>query len=189
VSFLCLKAKCFFCKQPISWRYPLIEILTLVLSVIAFVQFGFDILLLPVLLFTYALIALTFIDIDVQILPDVITLPLLGIGLALNSFYYFTTPADAIWGMLLGFTLLFSIDYLYYLVRKRHGLGMGDAKLLAAIGAWLGASALVPVILIASLLGLFCAVILMLLKRLKYDMPIPFGPFLAIAAWGYLICG
>lgn len=189
LSFLYLKAKCGFCKKPISSRYPLIEILTVILSLIAYLQFGFTLLLLPVLLFTYALIALTFIDIDSQILPDVITLPLLGIGLALNTFEYFTSPVDAIWGMLIGFSALFIIDYLYYLLRKRHGIGMGDAKLLAAIGAWLGAYALVPVILAASLLGILCAVILILMKRLKHDMPIPFGPFLAIAAWGYLICG
>lgn len=189
IGFLWLKGKCFFCKKPISWRYPLVEILTVILSLIALFQFGWQILLLPVLLFTYALITLTFIDIDEQILPDIITIPLLGLGLLFNSFYYFTTPVEAIWGMLLGFTVLFIIDYIYFLLRKRHGIGMGDCKLLAAIGAWLGISAIVPVILIASLLGLLCALLFMLLKRLDYNAPIAFGPFLAIAAWGYLICG
>jgi leader peptidase (prepilin peptidase)/N-methyltransferase len=188
VSFLLLKGHCYTCKKPISWRYPFIEILTVVLSVIALIQIGWQILLLPVLIFTYALIALTFIDIDEQILPDMITIPLLGLGLALNSFDFFTSPFEAIWGMLIGFSSLYLIDSLYYLIRKRHGIGMGDYKLLAALGAWLGASALAPVILIASLLGLLCAAILMVFKRLKYDTPIPFGPFLAIAAWGYLIC-
>lgn len=188
VSFLWLKGQCFFCKKAISWRYPAVELLTVGLSVIVFFQFGWTELLWPVLIFTYALIVLTFIDIDEQILPDIITIPLLGLGLAFNSFEFFTTPVEAIWGLLLGFSALWLIDYGYYLLRKRHGIGLGDCKLLAALGAWLGASALVPVILMASLLGIVCAVILMLFKRLKYDMPIPFGPFLAIAAWGYLIC-
>ncbi|MFA6037769.1 MAG: A24 family peptidase [Legionellales bacterium] len=188
ISFFILKGRCHTCKAPISYRYVFIEILTMVLSMVALMQFGWQLLLLPVLLFTYALIALTFIDIDEQILPDSITLSLLWIGLALNSFNVLATPLEAIWGAIIGFSALWLINYLYSLFRKRDGIGMGDQKLLAAIGAWLGASALAPVIMIASLLGLLIALILMMLKRLDYNAPIPFGPFLALAAWGYLIC-
>lgn len=188
ISFLLLKARCYTCKQPISWRYPLIEALAVILSLIVLFQIGWQLLLLPALLFTYALIALTFIDIDEHILPDCITLPLLWVGLALNSFDVFTSAPQAIWGALLGFSLLWLVDRLYYIIRKRTGIGMGDCKLLAALGAWLGASALVPIILIASVMGLLVALICLALKRLQYDAPIPFGPFLAIAAWGYLIC-
>jgi leader peptidase (prepilin peptidase)/N-methyltransferase len=165
-----------------------VEILSVLLSLIALVQIGWQPLLGPVLLFTYVLIALTFIDIDEQLLPDSMTLPLLGMGLALNSFDIFTSASQAIWGALLGFILLWLIDELYYMIRKRHGIGMGDCKLLAALGAWLGASALAPILLIASVLGLGVAILFIALKRLKYDTPIAFGPFLAIAAWGYLIC-
>lgn len=188
LSFFILKRRCHACKTPISWRYVFIEVLSVALSVLALLQFGWQLLLIPVLLFTYALIALTFIDIDEQILPDNITLPLLWLGLALNSFGLFTSPLEAIWGAIIGFSALWLIDALYYLVRKRHGIGAGDFKLLAALGAWLGTSALAPVIMMASLLGLLVAVILILLKRLNYDAPIPFGPFLALAAWGYFIC-
>lgn len=188
LSFLFLKGRCHACQQTISWRYPLVEILSVLLSLIALVQIGWQPLLGAVLLFTYVLIALTFIDIDEQLLPDSMTLPLLGMGLALNSFDIFTSASQAIWGALLGFILLWLIDALYYMIRKRHGIGMGDCKLLAALGAWLGASALAPILLIASVLGLGVAILFIALKRLKYDTPIAFGPFLAIAAWGYLIC-
>ncbi len=187
-SFLFLKGRCHHCKKNISWRYPLIEAVSVLLSLIVFFQFGWQLLLIPALLFTYVLIALTFIDIDEHILPDSMTLSLLWIGLGLNAFDVFTQASLAIWGALLGYTLLWLVDSLYYLLRKRRGIGRGDCKLLAALGAWLGAPALVPIILMASILGLLMALILMAFKRLNYDAPIAFGPFLAIAAWGYLIC-
>ncbi len=186
-SFCWLKGRCHACKEAISKRYPLVEALTVVLSVIVLFQVGWQILLWPVLLFTYALIALTFIDIDEHILPDCITLPLLWIGLALNTLELFTTVEFAIWGAILGYTLLWLIDRLYHMLRKRPGIGPGDFKLLAALGAWLGAPALIPIVLIASVLGLLVALTLLVLKRLSYETPIAFGPFLAIAGWGYFI--
>lgn len=187
LSFICLKGRCASCQQAIHWRYPFVEALCALLSVMIWLQIGWQILLLPALLFTYALVALTFIDVDEQILPDCITLPLLAIGLALNSFDLFTTAYQAIWGAVLGFTLLWGVDRLYYMLRKRHGIGLGDCKLLAALGAWFGAFALVPIILFASVLGLALAIFLLITRRMQYDAPIAFGPFLAIASWCYLL--
>lgn len=187
LSFIFLKGGCAYCHQAISWRYPFVELLTVGLSVMVLMICGWTMTLLPALLFTYFLLALTFIDIDTQLLPDSLTLTLLWIGLAVNSFDLFVPASMAIWGAILGYTLLWLVNSLYYLVRKRDGLGMGDCKLLAALGAWLGASALLPIILVASVLGLLIALVLMALGKLKYDAPLAFGPFLAIAGWGYWI--
>ncbi len=186
LSFFWLKGRSACCQQPISWRYPLIEALSLVFTLILLFHFGWQIKLAVALLLTYSLLALSAIDINEQILPDCITLPLLWLGLAVNSFEVFTPAQDAIWGAILGFTFLFVIDRLYYLVRKHPGLGGGDCKLLAALGAFFGVEALLPIILVASMLGLCVALIGMALGKIKYNIPLAFGPFLALAGWGYL---
>jgi leader peptidase (prepilin peptidase) / N-methyltransferase len=186
LSFFYLKGRCAACQHAISWRYPSIEVLSILLSLALFVHFGWQIALFPALIFTYALLALTFIDIDEQILPDAITMPLLWLGLAFNTFDMFTSATDAIWGALLGYTLLMLVNRLYYVIRKKDGMGRGDWKLLACFGAWFGVHALLPIILAASVLGLLTALIGICMGKLKYHAPLPFGPFLAMSAWAYL---
>lgn len=186
-SFAWLRGHCRHCQQAISWRYPLIEALTAVLSVMLALHYGFTTTLLAALVFTYALLALTFIDIDHHLLPDRITLPLLGLGLALNFFGVFTSMVSALLGAVIGYLSLWAINWGYTLYRKRTGIGLGDCKLLAALGAWLGVQALVPIVLMASLSGLLIAGVFILSGRLKADAPVAFGPFLALAGWLYLL--
>lgn len=186
ISFISLQGKCAFCSAPISRRYPLVELLSVMGSVVLFLLLEWDLQLGAALLLFYILLALTFIDIDTHMLPDCLTLPLLMAGLGANSLMLFTTPSDAIWGAIAGFLMLWLFDLLYFAVRKRHGIGMGDSKLLGALGAWFGLSALLPIILAASLLGIIAALLFILLKKLQYDMPIAFGPFLAISGFAYL---
>lgn len=187
ISYLFLRGRCHACQNTISWRYPLVEILCLILSLVIYLHVGLSVILWPALLLTYALVALTFIDIDEHILPDCITLPLIAAGLLFNSFDLFVLAPAAIWGALLGFILLWSVDRIYGMIRKHPGIGMGDCKLLAALGAWLGVQALIPIILIASIFGLCVAMLFIMTKRLKYDSPLAFGPFLALSAWVYLL--
>ncbi|HLF66253.1 MAG TPA: A24 family peptidase [Gammaproteobacteria bacterium] len=186
LSFMYLKGRCASCQQAISWRYPLIEALSLVLTLALLFHFGWHITLIPALFLTYSLLALAAIDINEQILPDGITLPLLWVGLAVNSVDLYTPAFDAIWGAVLGYTLLFMVDRLYYLVRKQSGIGGGDCKLFAALGAFFGVQALLPIILAASMLGLCVALLGMAMGKVKYHIPLAFGPHLAVAGWGYL---
>lgn len=187
ISFLLLRGRCRHCKTKIALRYPLVELLTAIVSGVIAWQFFATIEGVVALLFSWSMIALIFIDIDEQILPDIITLPVLWLGLLVNAFGYFASAQDAIIGALAGYLILWSITKFYYLLTKREGMGHGDFKLLAAIGAWLGWQALLPTILIASLAGIVIGGGLMLLRRQHRHTLIAFGPYLATAGWLVMI--
>jgi len=181
ISWILLRGKCGNCQNPISIRYPLIELLTMICSLTVVMVFGATIQMLFGLIFTWVLIVLTFIDFDTQQLPDRFTLPLGGLGLAVNSFFLFTSPQIAIWGYVLGFISLWSVATLYKLLRKQDGMGMGDFKLLAALGAWMGAPMLFLIILLSSAVGAIIGTIL--LRKHGESLPFAFGPYIAIAGW------
>jgi leader peptidase (prepilin peptidase)/N-methyltransferase len=185
ISWLALRGKCSNCKAPISPRYPLVELLTAALSVLVMWQFGSGWQGLGGLLLLYTLIALTFIDFDTQLLPDDLTYPLLWAGLLLNVNSTYVSLHSAVIGAAAGYLALWSIYWAYKLLRKREGMGYGDFKLLAALGAWLGWTMLPAIVLMASLVGSVVGIALMVLNRRGLDYQIPFGPYLAAAG---LIC-
>lgn len=189
VSYLFLGGKCADCRAPISLRYPSIELTTGLLSMAVIYFFGATWLGLAALIFTWCLIALTMIDIDTQLLPDSITLPLVWLGLIVNSFNGFTSLQSALWGAVAGYLILWSIYWLFKLLTGKEGMGYGDFKLLAALGAWMGWQFLPQIILMSSLVGAVIGIMLMIIKKRGKEIPIPFGPYLAIAGWIALIWG
>ncbi|PKO47880.1 MAG: prepilin peptidase [Betaproteobacteria bacterium HGW-Betaproteobacteria-22] len=189
VSYLLLRGKCSACKTPISIRYPLIEALTGALTGLIAWKFGYSGTMLFAALFTFALIALTFIDFDTQLLPDDITLPLLWLGLLFNLDFGFTDLKSAVIGAAAGYLSLWSIYWLFKLIRGKEGMGYGDFKLLAAIGAWFGWQILPAVILLSSALGAVIGVALIALANHGREVPMPFGPFLAIGGVSALFFG
>lgn len=188
-SYIFLRGRCASCREPISVRYPLIEAATAVLSVLVAVRFGATWPGLLALVFTWALIALTMIDFDHQLLPDDITLPLLWIGLLANSFGTLVPLKDAVWGAALGYLLLWGVYWLFKLITGKEGMGYGDFKLLAALGAWLGWQALPVVIILSSLVGAVVGIVLIVALGRDRNVPIPFGPYLAAAGWITLLWG
>ncbi len=189
VSYLFLKGQCRQCHAPISLRYPLIELLTAILSTLVIYQLGFNYAGFAAVVFTWALISLTFIDVDHQLLPDRITLPLLWLGLLVNSQNLFTSLHSAVFGAVAGYLVLWSVYWLFKLLTGKEGMGYGDFKLLAALGAWCGISQIPLLILLSSVAGVLLAVLLMLFKRHEASNPLPFGPYLAIAGWIALLWG
>lgn len=187
ISWLALRGACSDCGNSISFRYPFVEILTAVLSITTILVLGVTVQGLVALPFVWILIALTGIDFDTQYLPDRLVFPLGIMGLALNSFGLFVSPFSAMWGAILGFVSLWSVTALYALLFKKQGMGHGDFKLLAALGAWLGAGMLPLIILISSCLG---AIIGLILMRIHGESrPFAFGPYIAMAGivalfWG-----
>ena len=179
ISWLILRGRCAHCKAPISPRYPIVEALTAIISAYVAWHFGFGPTALAALLFAWALIALTFIDFDTQLLPDSITQPLIWLGLLLNLNGYFTTLDSALIGTVVGYLSLWSVYWLFKLVTKKEGMGYGDFKLLAAIGAWMGWQMLPLVILLSSLVGAVVGISLILFAGHGRQIPIPFGPYLA----------
>lgn len=189
LSFLLLRGRCAGCGNRISLRYPLIEILTAVLTVVVAVNFGVGAQMLFACLFTWALISLTFIDVDHQLLPDNITLPFLWLGLLCNYFGLFTDLYSSLMGAVLGYGILWIIYQSFKLITGKEGMGLGDLKLLAMLGAWTGWQALATIILIASLLGSVVGLYLIIFRHRQRSMPIPFGPYLALAGWLCLVWG
>lgn len=183
VSYLALGGKCSGCKTSISWRYPAIELLTGILSAIVVWQLGLTPGSLLILLMTWTLVALSFIDIDHQLLPDSITLPLLWLGLLANSMGIFVPLLDAVWGAIAGYLVLWSVYWGFKLLTGKEGMGYGDFKLLAAFGAWMGWQALPVIILLSAVSGIIITVAQMLLAGRSRHQPIPFGPYLALAGW------
>lgn len=189
LSYLLLRGRCKACKAPISKRYPLIELLTAIISGIVAWHFGFGFAAMGALFLSWALIALTCIDIDHQLLPDNITLPLLWLGLIFNLFGIFTDLHSAVIGAMAGYLSLWLVYHAFRLVTGKEGMGFGDFKLLAALGAWLGWQALPMIILLSSLVGALVGIGLILFKQQHRDNPIPFGPYLAAAGWLALVWG
>ncbi|NNG12511.1 MAG: prepilin peptidase [Halobacteria archaeon] len=189
ISYLLLKGRCAACRERIPARYPLIELATAIASVVTALHFGFSLQAAAALGFTWAIIPLCVIDYDRQLLPDNITLPLLWVGLALSLWGVFVDTHASIIGALAGYLSLWSIYHLFKLATGKEGMGYGDFKLLAAIGAWVGWQALPVVILFSSIVGAATGILLILLKGRERSQPIPFGPFLACAGWITLLWG
>ena len=189
ISYLALGGKCSSCKTSISKRYPIVELLTGLLSGLLIWKFGSSWMGLATLLFVYFLIAMTFIDADTQLLPDDLTLRLLWAGLLINISGTFVPLTDAVIGAAAGYLVLWSIYWLFKLTTGKEGMGYGDFKLLAALGAWLGWKMLPVVILFSSLVGALVGIALILFSRRGRDNPIPFGPYLAGAGLLALLYG
>ena len=188
-SYLILKGRCSDCSTRISLQYPLIEAFTATLSVVVAWKFGVSWQTVLALFLTWSLIALTMIDFHKQLLPDSITLPLLWLGLIANIFEVFTTLESAVIGAIAGYLALWSVYHLFKLVTGKEGMGFGDFKLLGALGAWLGWKVLPLIILLSSLVGAVIGIALIVITRHDKNIPIPFGPYLAIAGWIALIWG
>jgi leader peptidase (prepilin peptidase) / N-methyltransferase len=189
LSFIWLRGKCSACGKPISWRYPLVELLTGGLTVAVAWHFGYNIAALAAMALTWSLIALSFIDVDRQLLPDDITLPLLWGGLILNVYAIFTPTVSAVIGAVSGYVFLWLVYQVFKLVTGKEGMGYGDFKLFAALGAWLGWQSLPLIILLSSLVGAIAGISFILFFGHDRRMPIPFGPFLCIAGWIALMWG
>jgi leader peptidase (prepilin peptidase)/N-methyltransferase len=192
LSWLWLKGKCARCGARISSRYPLVEVSTAVLSGLVAWKFGFTYHAAAALVFTWTLIALCMIDFDHQILPDDLTLPLLWLGLLLSLFssrVLPVTPHDAIIGAIAGYISLWLVFHLFKLATGKEGMGYGDFKLFAAIGAWLGWQMLPLVILLSALTGAVIGILLIVVRGRDRNIPIPFGPYLAAAGWIALMWG
>ncbi|MBA4381492.1 MAG: prepilin peptidase [Sideroxydans sp.] len=179
ISYLFLRGKCAGCAAPISSRYPIVEAVSGLLSAYAAWHFGFSLAGVAAIVLVWALIALTFIDFDTQLLPDSITLPLLWLGLLLNLSGAFTSLPNALIGAVVGYLILWSVYWAFKLTTGKEGMGYGDFKLLAALGAWLGWTMLPLIILLSSLVGAVVGVALIIFAKHGRNIPIPFGPYLA----------
>ena len=189
LSYLLLRGKCSGCKAHISARYPIIELVTMILSLVVAWQFGPSPQAVVGILFTWALVALTMIDFDHQLLPDTITLPLMWFALMVNLGNVFTDLQSAVLGAAFGYLILWGVFHLFRIITGKHGMGYGDFKLLAAIGALLGWQALPMVILLSSLVGAVVGLTLIAITGRDKNIPIPFGPYLAAAGWIAMLWG
>jgi leader peptidase (prepilin peptidase) / N-methyltransferase len=191
VSFVLLQGKCAACGQSISWRYPIVELLTAILSVIVVWHFGTTAAGLAALGLTWTLIALAVIDFDKQILPDALTLPLIWVGLLVNLYPdpLFTPLRSAVIGAVAGYLSLWAVFHIFRILTGKEGMGYGDFKLFAAFGAWLGWQDLPLIILLASLVGAVTGIAAIIMLGRDRQLPIPFGPFLCAAAWIALLYG
>jgi leader peptidase (prepilin peptidase) / N-methyltransferase len=196
VSWLFLRGKCASCKTPISARYPAVELATGLLSGFIAWHFGFGGVALAALLFTWLLIALTMIDFDTQYLPDQLTYPLLWLGLIVSLWHPVWSPGaeaigprESIIGAVAGYLSLWSVYWIFKLLTGKEGMGYGDFKLFAALGAWLGWQMLLPIIVLASGVGAIIGGVIMVRQRKGSDTQVAFGPFLAIAGWLALVAG
>ncbi len=188
-SYLWLRGKCAYCKASISIHYPLVEILTCIGSVYVAWKFGFTWQTLAALLFTWICISLTFIDLDHHLLPDQLTLLLLWLGLIFSIFNLFANSHDAILGAIIGYLIFAMTQWIFAWSTGKTGMGQGDFKFLAALGAYLGWQMLPLIILLASVTGVIFTLTHMLIKRQFKSIPLPFGPYLALAGWIVLLWG
>jgi leader peptidase (prepilin peptidase)/N-methyltransferase len=195
-SYLLLGARCANCQKAIAVRYPLVELLTAVLAGVCAWRFGFGWEALMAIGLTFALVAISLIDADTQLIPDSIVYPLLWVGLTMSVFHplpgaqtLFIPPGDAIVGALAGYLSLWSVYQLFKLVTGKEGMGYGDFKLLAALGAWLGWQMLHIVILISAVVGAIVGIAMIVFRGRDRQLPIPFGPYLAAAGWITMLYG
>ncbi len=191
LSYVLLRGRCAKCKASISIRYPIIEAVTGILTGLVAWQFGATWLTLALFVLTWSLVALTMIDFDHQLLPDNITLPLLWLGLAVNTLLPDSSvgPRDAVLGAILGYLSLWSIYWVFKLLTGKEGMGYGDFKLLAALGAWMGYQSLLLIVILSSLVGAVVGIALLLFLGRDRNIPIPFGPYLAGAGFIALLWG
>lgn len=196
VSYLLLGGQCANCKESISARYPFVEMLTAILAAVCAWRFGFGVEAVMAIILTMALVAVSMIDADTQLIPDSIVLPLMWLGLGMSLFHpvtgsetLFIAPRDAIVGAMAGYLSLWSVYQLFKLVTGKEGMGYGDFKLLAALGAWLGWQQLPMIILMSAMVGAIVGISMMIFKRHDRSVPIPFGPYLAAAGWITMLWG
>ncbi len=196
ISYLLLRGRCANCRQSISARYPLVELMTAVLAATCGWHFGFGWEALMAIVLTLTLVPISMIDADTQLIPDSIVLPLMWLGLAMSLFHpmagsdtLFIAPADAIVGAMAGYLSLWSIYWLFKLITGKEGMGYGDFKLLAALGAWLGWQQLPIIIMMSAVVGMVINVTLIVARGQDRNMPIPFGPYLATAGWITMLWG
>ena len=196
LSYFLLRGRCAGCKAPISRRYPAVELFTAVMAAIAAWHFGFGCEAAAAVLLTFCLISVSVIDIDHQIIPDSISLPLVWIGLSLSLFNplpgaetLFIEPKASIVGALAGYLSLWSVYHLFRLLTGKEGMGYGDFKLLAALGAWLGWQMLPLIILLSAIVGATVGIAMIVIRRHDRNVPIPFGPYLAAAGWIAMLYG
>ena len=196
VSYLLLRGKCANCKKSIAARYPVVEMMTAVLAALCAWRFGAGWEAIMAIVMTLALVPVAVIDADTQLIPDSIVLPLMWIGLAMSLFHpmagadtLFIAPQDAIIGAMAGYLSLWSIYWLFKLVTGKEGMGYGDFKLLAALGAWLGWQHLHIIILMSAVVGAVVGLTMMAFRNHERSVPIPFGPYLAAAGWITMLWG
>lgn len=189
ISFLLLRAKCRFCKAPISWRYPLVEALNGALTLLLFLKFGLSFSFLAMFIFCSSLVVITFIDLDHQIIPDEISLPGIIVGFIFSFFLPWNSWLSSLLGILLGGGSLFLVAFAYEKLTGKEGMGGGDIKLLAMMGAFLGWRSVLFIIFSASLVGSVIGVATMLIQKKDGKLAIPFGPFLAFGGVLYLFYG
>ncbi|WP_460421467.1 prepilin peptidase [Pseudomonas sp. ZL2] len=189
ISYLALRGRCSGCQARISPRYPLVELACGALTLFVAWRFGVTGTALALLVLSWGLLAMSMIDIEHQLLPDALVLPLLWLGLIVNAFEMFVPLEDALWGTVAGYLSLWSVFWLFKMVTGKEGMGYGDFKLLAMLGAWGGWQILPLTLLLSSLLGALIGLIMLRLQRKQASTPIPFGPYLAIAGWIALLWG
>jgi leader peptidase (prepilin peptidase)/N-methyltransferase len=189
ISYLVLRGRCRDCQEKISLRYPFVEAITALLSMFLFWKFGLSAKYIFSFIFTCALIVITFIDLDHQIIPDVITLPGIPVFFLIAIFFMGIPFMEALLGILIGGGCLFAIAFIYELITKREGMGGGDIKLLAMLGAFLGWKSLFFILFVSSLLGAVVGISVMIVRGKDMKYAVPFGPFLSIAAVAYLFVG
>jgi leader peptidase (prepilin peptidase)/N-methyltransferase len=189
ISYLVLGGKCSECRAPISIQYPLVEALTAICSLLVAWHFGYSWQTAAALLLTWALIALSVVDLQTKLLPDSITLPFVWLGLIVNTSHLFTGLVSSVWGAVAGYLSLWSIYQLFRLLTGKEGMGYGDFKLLAVLGAWLGWQILPLIIILSSIIGASAGIALLLVKKHDRNIPIPFGPYLAIGGWIGMLWG
>jgi len=189
LSYLFLRGKCSSCKKKISPRYPIIELVCGLMTGFTAWHFGFGLTALAAMVLTWVLITLSMIDYDTKLLPDTITLPVLWLGILLNLYGVFTTLENSVIGAIAGYLSLWSIYQVHHFFTGREGMGFGDFKLLALLGAWFGWQSLLMIVLLSSLVGAIVGISLILIMGRDRLLPIPFGPYLAAAGWISLIWG
>ncbi len=188
-SWLFLRGRCRYCKEPISPQYPIVELVCALASAVVAWKFGPGWQALAGLVMTWLLLAMSGVDARTQLLPDSMTLPLLWLGLLLSLVPLFVGPAQAILGAAVGYLSLWSVYWGFRLLTGKEGMGHGDFKLLAALGAWMGAMSLLPVVLLSSVVGAVIGVVILSVRGQDRSVPIPFGPFLAAAGWIWFVAG
>lgn len=189
ISYFILLGRCASCKKRISPIYTLIEVITCILTILTVSHFLMTWNMLAALIMTWVLIVLCFIDLRTQLLPDIITLTMLWLGLLFSLFYVFVEPHQAIFGSILGYGILWITAQLYKIIRKKDGMGHGDMKMLAMLGAWFGAQMVLNSLILATLLALIAGLFLLSLRKITAKRPIPFGPFIATAGWISMMTG
>ena len=189
LSWIVLRGRCRHCRSPISIQYPLVELLTGIASAVVVWKFGIQWQACAGLILTWILIALAGIDVRTQLLPDQLTLPLMWLGLLLSLLPVFVDCNASVSGAAIGYLSLWSVYWLFKLITGKEGMGYGDFKLLAALGAWMGPGALLPVVLLSSLVGAIVGGVYLLLRGHDRSMPIPFGPFIGAAGWIWFVGG